>query len=111
MNRIKKDEIVIITPSQLKETNLIFIEHQKLLKENNLLYKQISNYKVDNDLLLKTDSLRALQLQNYEKLNESYNFKVEQLNKELKKKHNALMVWRIGGVTVSAWLLVWLLLK
>ena len=108
---IKLDSIVLITPNQLKEANLIFVEHQKLLKENELLFKQISNYKLDNELLLKTDSLRTLQLRNYEGLTKSYSFKIEQLNKEIKRKNNTLLVWKVGGVTVSVGLLVWLLLK
>lgn len=110
-SRIKKDSIVLITPNQLKEANLIFVEHQKLLRENDLLFKQISNYKLDNELLLKTDSLRTLQLRNYEGLTESYSLKIEQLNKEIKRKNNALLVWKVGGVTVGVGLLVWLLLK
>ncbi len=101
----------MITPNQLKEANLIFVEHQKLLRENDLLFKQISNYKLDNELLLKTDSLRTLQLRNYEGLTESYSLKIEQLNKEIKRKNNALLVWKVGGVTVGVGLLVWLLLK
>ena len=110
-NGIEKDSIVLITPNQLKEANLIFVEHQKLLRENDLLFKQISNYKLDNELLLKTDSLRTLQLRNYEGLTESYNLKIEQLNKEIKRKNNTLLVWKVGGVTVGVGLLVWLLLK
>ena len=101
----------MITPNQLKEANLIFVEHQKLLRENDLLFKQISNYKLDNELLLKTDSLRILQLRDYEGLTESYNLKIEQLNKEIKRKNNTLLGWKVSGVTVSVGLLVWLLLK
>lgn len=110
-SKIEQDSIVLITPNQLKEANLIFVEHQKLLRENDLLFKQISNYKLDNELLLKTDSLRTLQLRNYEGLTESYSLKIEQLNKEVKRKNNTLLVWKVGGVTVGVGLLVWLLLK
>ena len=105
------DTIVLITPKQLKETNLIFIEHRKLLKENDLLFKQISNYKLDNELLIRTDSIRTLQLKNYGRLAESYSFKIDQLNEEIRKKNNTLLVWKVGGVTVGVGLLVWLLLK
>ena len=101
----------MITSNQLKEANLIFIEHRKLLIENNLLFKQISNYKLDNDLLIRADSLRTLQLKSYKGLTESYSLKVNQLNKEIRKKNNTLLAWKIGGVTISAGLLVWLLLK
>ena len=110
-NGITKDSIVLITPKQLKETNLIFVEHQKLLKENDILFKQISNYKLDNELLYKTDSLKTVQLENYKMLTESYNLKIEQLNKEITKKSNMLSVYKIGGITISLGLLIWLLLK
>lgn len=109
--RENNDTIVLITPNQLKEANLIFVEHQKLLRENDLLFKQISNYRLDNELLLKTDSLRTLQLRNYEGLTESYSLKIKQLNKEIKRKNNTLLAWKVGGVTVGVGLLVWLLLK
>lgn len=111
LNKIEKDSIVLITPNQLKETNLIFAEHQKLLKENDLLFKQISNYKLDNELLLYTDSIRNVQIENYKSLIKSYDLKIEQLNKEIIKKNNTILIWKVGGVTVSVGLLVWLLLK
>lgn len=108
---IKTDSIVLITPNQLKETNLIFIEHQKLLEENDLLFKQVSNYKLDNELLIHSDSLRVLQLNSYEKLIDSYDYTIEQLNREIEKKDKSLLIWKIGGITVSSGLFVWLLLK
>ena len=111
LEKIKKDSIVLITPSQLKETNLIFAEHQKLLVENDLLLKQISNYKYDNYLLTKTDSLRKLQLSNYESLSKSYSTEIEKLNKEIDRKDKSILCWKIGGITVSVGLLIWLLLK
>ena len=111
LNEIEKDSIVLITPNQLKETNLIFAEHQKLLKENDLLFKQISNYKLDNELLLYTDSIRNVQIENYKSLIKSYDLKIEQLNKEIIKKNNTILIWKVGSVTVSVGLLVWLLLK
>lgn len=111
LDRIKKDSIVLITPNQLKETNLIFAEHQKLLKENNLLLKQVSNYKLDNELLLYSDSLRTLQLKNYENLTEFYNLKIKKLNEEMRRKNNTILALKVGGITVSVGLLVWLLLK
>ena len=42
-NNINQDSTVSIAFDQLKYTNLIFIEHEKLLIENGLLSKQVSN--------------------------------------------------------------------
>ena len=108
---IKQDSIVSITPQQLKETNLIFLEHRKLLQENFLLGCQLNNYKNDNALLVATDSLRVLQLRNYKELSDTYSMRINNLNNELSKKKKEVLVWQIGGVSVSIGLLVWLLLK
>ena len=103
-SRIEKDSIVSITPAQLKETNLIFAEHHKLLIENQLLSEQINNYKEDNKLLVKADSIRQAQIKVYKNWNES-------LTKNLDKKQKTLFLWKIGGITVSSSLLLFLLIK
>ena len=95
----------------MKETNLIFSEHQKLLKENELLFKQISNYKLDNELLIRADSLRSLQIKNYEGIVSSYDLKVKQLNDEINEKNKTILAWKIGGITISVGLLIWLIVK
>lgn len=107
----KQDSIVSITSKQLKETNLIFVEHSKLLKENSLLIKQVDNYKHDNNLLLEADSIRNLQIENYQAMSESYRLQLKTLDQEIKKKNKTLLIWKIGGVTVSTGLLLFLLLK
>lgn len=100
-----------ITPKQLKLTNLIFAEHWKLLQENKLLFKQIENYKNDNNLLLESDSLRTLQLRNYERLTQAYTAQLENLSDDLAKKNRSLKTWKIGGISVTVGLALWLLLK
>ena len=110
-NKIEQDSTVLITSDQLKRTNLIFIEHEKLLKENALLYKQLDNYKVSNDLLVQTDSLRKKEIAEYKLLTESFNAEIKKLNKEIKRKDKRLLSWKIGGITISSGLLLWLLLK
>ena len=101
---IEKDTIVSLTPSQLKETNLIFAEHSKLLIENRLLREQVNNYKEDNDLLIKADSVRLSQISAYRELNNS-------LNESLKKKNKTLFFWKVGGITLSSSLILLLLVK
>lgn len=108
---IENDSIVSITSEQLKETNLIFVEHAKLLKENSLLVEQLDNYIVDVQLLEEADSIRVLQIENYKAMMESYQDHVKELNKEIKKKERLLLGIEIGGVTITAGLLLLLLLK
>ena len=95
----------------MKETNLIFIEHNKLLQENTLLNKQLYNYKEESLTLNKLDSIKTQQLKNYKNLTTAYEDKIENLNKELNKKEKSLLYWQIGGVSVSVGLALWLLLK
>ena len=103
--------VVLITPQQLKETNLIFAEHQKLLVEKKLLLNQLNNYKLDNDLLSYSDSIKSLQVDNYKNLTNSYSIQIEELNQEVQKKNKSLLTWKISSITISVGLLVWLLLK
>lgn len=76
-----------------------------------MLFKQVENYKQENFLLMKTDSLRSLQLRNYERLSEAYSMKIDNLNEEILKKNKTIMAWKVGGVTVTVGLMLWLLLK
>ena len=105
------DTVVLITPQQLKETNLIFAEHQKLLVEKKLLLNQLNNYKLDNDLLSYSDSIKSLQVDNYKNLANSYNIQIEELNQEVQEKNKSLLTWKISSITISVGILVWLLLK
>lgn len=105
------DSTVLITASDLKYANLIFVEHDKLLKENTLLYQQIENYIDLNNQQVKVDSLRIQQISEYNKLNQNYANQINVLNKEVKKKNRAIKYWQIGGITVSVGLLLFLLLK
>lgn len=105
-NQIEIDSIV--STSDIKYANLIFIEHDKLLKENSLLYKQLNNYIVLNSQLEQTDSLRIKQI---EELNRIYSIQVENLNKEIHKQNKVIKCWKIGGITISAGLILLLLLK
>ena len=88
----------------MKETNLIFAEHYKLLIENQLLYEQINNYKEDNKLLIKTDSVRMSQIETYKDWNK---YVTKKYNDERKK----VLFWKVGGIVVSFSLLILLLVK
>ena len=108
---IEQDSTILVTISDLKYANLIFVEHDKLLKENSLLYQQIGNYTELNKQLVQVDSLRLQQISEYNKLNQSYVNQIDALNKEVKKKNRTIRYWQIGGVTVSIGLVLFLLLK
>lgn len=108
---IWNDSVIGITPIQLKTTNLIFVEHEKLLKENSLLKIQLDNYVKDNQLLTQTDSIRTIQLKGYKDLDTQNKKQIEQLNKDLSRKKRELTVWKIGGLGISVGLLLWLLVN
>lgn len=95
----------------MKYANLIFVEHKKLLEENDLITQQVQNYQAKTDFLLRTDSLRVAQITNYQLINETYATQIEDLNKAIKKKDRAVTCWKIGGITVSVGLVLFLLLK
>lgn len=90
---------------------MIFIEHKKLIKDNALLLNQIENYKDLTNTLTQVDSLRLKQIKEYSTLNENYQLQIESLNKDIKKNNKTLLCWKIGGITISSGLLLFLLLK
>lgn len=110
-NKINYDSTVLITSKQLKIANLIFIEHDYLLKTNQLLNKQLYNYKLNNELLLQSDSLNRIEIYEYKLLTESYNNEIASLNKQIKNKKKTILALEIGGITISVGLFIWLLLK
>lgn len=110
-SKINCDSTVLITSKQLKITNLIFIEHDYLLKTNQLLNKQLYNYKLNNELLLQSDSLNRIEIYEYKLLTESYNNEIASLNKQIKNKKKTILALEIGGITISVGLFIWLLLK
>ena len=103
-----QDSTVLITSQELKQINLIFVEHEKLREENVLLYKLINNYKEEVKTLEKVDSVRKIQIT---EIQQGCNERADNLNKEIKKKNRALRAWQIGGVTLSVGLLIFLILK
>lgn len=81
------------------------------MKDNILLSQQIENYKTLTNTLVQVDSLRIEQLNEYSVLNQNYQERIEDLNKQIKKKNKTLLIWQIGGITVSTSLLLFLLFK
>ena len=99
---------ITITSEQLKTTNLIFAEHQKLSKTVPLLKSQITNLELINKSWEKTDSVRRVQLLYYGNIIEDKNRSIEGLNKSLKKEQNIIKYGAAGSCVL---ILLCLLLK
>lgn len=106
-----QDSIVYITSEQLKYTNLIFVEHDKLFNENILLNKQISNYQNKVDILEKSDSLRNVEVGVYKDLSSNYTSQIKALNKTIKNKKKTILGLEIGVVAISVAFLIYGLVK
>lgn len=96
--KILGDSIVLITPEQLKETNLIFNEHNLLKTKVPLLERKIQVLTEINDNHSKIDSLRVQEINQY-KAN------VDRLKKSIKIK-NTLITGISSGFVVSLLLLL-----
>lgn len=112
--KLVNDSLVVITPQQLKATNLIFLEHKKLKLEIPELKKQLTSYESLINSYEKTDSIKNAQIdelmshaQASEQVIQSQLREIDKLESK-KKFYQGLTV---GGFTVSATLLVLLLLK
>lgn len=112
--KLVNDSLVVITPKQLKITNLIFLEHRKLKLEVPELNRQIDSYALMTANLNKTDSIRRQQLERAKLQMQLYDEAIQAQNRQLSKmvsKNKRLTVISIGGCTLSIGLLVFLLLK
>ena len=104
-------QTISIGTEQLKETNLIFIEHRKLLEENALLYKKLDNFQKSYNILTQIDSTRIKEIAEYKEIVNDRNKQIESLNKEINAKDKAFKGWRIGSILVTGTLALWLLFK
>ena len=104
-------QTISIGTEQLKETNLIFIEHRKLLEENALLYKQLDNFQKSYNILTQIDSTRIKEIAEYKEIVNDGNKQIENLNKEINAKDKAFKGWRIGSILVTGTLALWILFK
>ena len=84
---IVNDSLILLTSKQLKETNLIFAEHQMLLKKIDLLESQTQQYKLLVSNYEENDSVnkKLLEVQKDYYIGRLSSLK-ENLYKETKKK-------------------------
>ena len=76
---------ITITPEQLKTTNLIFLEHEKYIKEVPLLNKKIETLEEINKSWLHTDSIRKINEKQYNAIIKKDSIKITQLQSSHKK--------------------------
>ena len=109
--RIVSDSLILITSSQLKQTNLIFAEHQKLKSINTQLDTKFNLQEEISSMLNQSTIIKDLQIANLETINDINKSTLLSVNKELiqYKKRQKLLV--IGGCTISASLALLLLFK
>jgi hypothetical protein len=92
-----EDSMIVITPTQLKQTNLIFNEHSKLLKENKILNGIISDYSKIVVSYKTLDSLNNTKISNYQQ-------EIDKTKETLKKSKfwNRVKTWTICGISLYA---------
>ena len=112
--RQTSDSIIEITANQLKQTNLIFIEHKSLKSENKELNFQVNKYKdlVNNyELQDSINRIKIKELSNYSEFaNKQLTIKDKEITR-LKKVKNNYKVFTICGISVSALLGILLFCK
>ncbi len=103
-NKKQEDSLVTITATQLKQTNIVFLEHNKLLNQNKEYQKQIDYLENIHRNYLTVDSLRVKQLIVYNDALVSKQDSINNLNKSLQKskKRNRIKNFFIGGVASIA---------
>ena len=94
------DSLVIITTQQLKQSNLIFVEHDKLKRENVELTNKIDIQKQMLTNCQKLDSLRLLKEQDYQ-------LQIDNLNKQIKSKSKSslkkgILIGGVCGVSITS---------
>ena len=111
---ILNDSLIVISPTQLKQTNLIFLEHKKLSLENSELKiqnenygKLIFNYQVSDSVKNEQISLLTNSLGEYNSIIEEHKVQIGKLQSS-KKLYKGIAV---GGVTISLGLLILLIVK
>lgn len=109
MGQTKNDSTQFtVSAEDIKYANLIFVEHSKLLKENTLLYKQINNYQIATNAQSKIDSIKNIEIRDLRNVNSAYQYKIDNLEEQFKKEKQSSKVWKIGCLSVSALLLVFI---
>ena len=112
--KLVNDSLVVITPQQLKATNLIFLEHKKFKLEIPELKKQLTSYESLINSYERTDSVRNAQINRLMLHAQASEQVIQSQLKEIDKLESKKKLYKgltVGGDTVSVVLLITLLLK
>lgn len=92
----------MITSTQLRTANIIFLEHKKFSEQIPLLQSQISELHNLNSSWKRTDSLRVSQLAFKEQLIDRQNQSIDHLNNTIRKRNNVITYGTITSVLLIA---------
>lgn len=112
--KLVNDSLVVITPQQLKATNLIFLEHKKFKLEIPELKKQITSYESLINSYERNDSVKNAQINRLMLHAQASEQVMQNQLREINKLESKKKLYKgltVGGVTVSVVLLITLLLK
>ena len=93
--------MIVITPQQLKHTNLIFLEHKKLKLEILELNKKLSLQKQINDKLEESLVVQTNTIENYKSMESINKDMLYRKDQEIKKYKLSAKGWMIGGISVT----------
>ena len=95
---ISKDSLITITPTQLKQINLIFNEHSSLKKEKEVYLEQINSYERVIDNYQQLDSVNIVKSKLYKQELQNKENTISELNKVIKtsKTKHHIKNWIIG---------------
>ena len=99
--KIVQDSMIVITPQQLKHTNLIFLEHKKLKLEILELNKKLSLQKQINDKLEESLVVQTNTIENYKSMESINKDMLYRKDQEIKKYKLSAKGWMIGGISVT----------
>lgn len=91
------DSLIVITSSQLKQTNLIFLEHKKLKLTVSELSNQVSNYQLLYNNSLKKDSLYNQSISNMIVEIQQKDLQIQDQAVKINKQKTAIRYISIGG--------------
>lgn len=106
-SKILEDSLIVITPTQLKQTNLIFAEHKKLLQTDSIYKKQIEILKEAISVSLELDSVYNKKLNNYYTIIQDKEKENTKLKKRIKNSKNLNLI--LGGSSIITILLALLI--
>lgn len=112
--KLVNDSLVVITPQQLKATNLIFLEHKKFKLEIPELKKQIISYESLINSYERNDSVKNAQINRLMLHAQASEQVMQNQLREINKLESKKKLYKgltVGSVTVSVVLLITLLLK